>query len=145
MKAGIRAFRPRDEAALVELWDACGLTRPWNNPNLDIERKRIWDPDRLLIAEVEGVLVGSTMVGYDGHRGWLYYVAVHPEFQGSGLGRQLVDHASVLLRSLGCAKVNLQVRSSNSKVIAFYEHLGFEQDDVISLGRRLIHDLPHSG
>lgn len=136
----LRTYRSGDEAALVTLWETCGLTRPWNDPRRDIERKVDWDGEHLVVAEMADVLVGSVMLGYEGHRGWLHYLAVHPDHRGTGLGRRLVEDALELLASLGCAKVNLQVRRSNLEAVAFYEHLGFVEDDVVSLGRRLVRD-----
>lgn len=138
----VRPYRKGDEEALVALWQRCGLTRPWNDPWRDIDRKMAWDGERLVVADRGGVLVGSVMVGYDGHRGWLYYLAVHPDWQGAGLGRRLVDDALELLRALGCAKVNLQVRRSNLEAIGFYERVGFLEDDVVSFGKRLVRDEP---
>jgi ribosomal protein S18 acetylase RimI-like enzyme len=89
------------------------------------------------VALLNDRVIGSIMVGYEGHRGWLNYLAVLPDFQRSGYGRRLVEKAVDELRRLGCLKVNLQVRRSNISAIGFYKHLGFEEDDVVSLGKRL--------
>lgn len=136
----IRAFGAADRAALVELWRRCDLTRPWNDPDLDIDRKLAVDPDGLLVAEVAGELVASVMVGYDGHRGWVNYLAVAPSQQGTRLGARMMSAAEDLLRARGCPKLNLQVRTSNTAAFAFYEAIGYERDDVVSFGRRLITD-----
>jgi ribosomal protein S18 acetylase RimI-like enzyme len=133
----IRPFAPKDEAALVALWVKCGLVRPTNDPHKDIARKLEVRPDLLLVGELDGRLVGGVMAGYEGHRGWLNYLAVDPEVQGRGLGRALVAEAERRLRALGCPKVNLQIRTSNAGVIAFYRRLGYSQDDVVSMGKRL--------
>lgn len=137
---GIRPFRRDDRDALVELWRRCGLTRPWNDPNLDIDRKLAVDPDGLLVAEADGQVVGSVMAGYDGHRGWVNYLAVDPSQRGVRLGARLMDAAETLLRARGCPKLNLQVRTSNTSAFAFYEAIGYERDEVVSFGRRLVDD-----
>lgn len=122
----IRSFHPADEAAIIQLWTDCGLTRPWNDPRKDVARKLTVQADLFLVGEVDGVIVGTLMGGYDGHRGY----------------------ASALMRALerkflemGCPKINLLIRASNLAVKDFYASLGFQQDEVISLGKRLIPDL----
>jgi ribosomal protein S18 acetylase RimI-like enzyme len=103
----------------------------------DIQRKLEFQPDLFLVGLLDGKVVGSIMVGYEGHRGWINYLAVVPERQRRGYGRKLVLKAVDELRKLGCLKVNLQARRSNTSAIEFYKHLGFKEDDVISLGMRL--------
>lgn len=137
MRTTIRPFDPRDEEAVIALWRACDLVRPWNDPRKDIARKRRVNPEWFLVAELEARIVGTVMAGYEGHRGWINYLAVEGERRRSGLGRRLVDAAEAALREAGCAKINLQVRSTNAGVIAFYERLGYVRDDVVSLGKRL--------
>jgi ribosomal protein S18 acetylase RimI-like enzyme len=137
----IRSFQPADEAGVIALWQACGLTRPWNDPHRDIRRKLGEQPELFLVATGDdGTLLGSAMVGFDGHRGWVYYLAVSPGHRRMAIGRALMHEAERLLIERGCPKINLPVRSSNAEVVAFYRKLGYTQDDVISLGRRLIHD-----
>jgi ribosomal protein S18 acetylase RimI-like enzyme len=136
----IRPFLPADEAAMVALWRKCDLVRPQNNPHKDIARKRAVASDLFLIAEVDGRIAGSVMCGYEGHRGWINYLAVDPDFQRRGIGRALMAEAEKKLRAVGCPKINLQVRSTNQQVIAFYRAIGFAVDDVISMGKRLEHD-----
>lgn len=138
----LRTYRPSDHDALVSLWSRCGLLRPWNDPSRDIERKLAHDPDGLIVLEAGGRLAGAVMAGYDGHRGWVNYLAVDPGHQGQGLGRLLMAEAERRLREQGCPKINLQVRSSNEQVIAFYRHIGYRVDDVMSMGKRLVHDSP---
>ena len=133
----VRPFHAGDEQQLVDLWLTCGLVRPVNDPYRDIALKLAQSPDLLLVAERGDDLVGSVMVGYEGHRGWINYLAVRPDMQRGGPGRALMQHAELRLRDLGCPKINLQVRESNTGVIAFYEKAGFTRDAVVSMGKRL--------
>lgn len=136
----IRPYERADEAAVINLWQWCGLTRPWNNPARDIERKMTVRPDLFLVAVQEEAIVGSVMVGYDGHRGWINYLGVDPDSRRQGLGRKLMQEAERLLRLEHCPKINLQVRSSNTEAIEFYRGIGYLQDDVLSFGSRLESD-----
>jgi GNAT superfamily N-acetyltransferase len=138
----IRPFCPEDEPAVIALWEACGLTRPWNNPRRDIQRKLRVQAHLFLVGAAEGRLVGTVMAGYEGHRGWINYLAVSPAHQGKGFGRLLMEQAERLLREAGCPKINLQVRSANTPVIEFYRRLGYGVDDVVSMGKRLEQDPP---
>jgi ribosomal protein S18 acetylase RimI-like enzyme len=136
----IRTFHATDEGAVVELWDECELTRPWNDPHKDIARKLAVQPDLFLVGFVDKAVIASVMAGYEGHRGWMNYLAVAPRFRGRGFGRALVEHVERLLLERGCPKINLQVRASNPAAVAFYRRLGYAQDESISLGKRLIAD-----
>ncbi|MFT4728642.1 MAG: ribosomal protein S18 acetylase RimI-like enzyme [Granulosicoccus sp.] len=136
----IRTFRPDDTAAVISLWQACELTRPWNNPELDIQRKLSVNDDLFLVADDGGQIVGSIMGGYEGHRGWINYLAVDPSLQKQGLGRELMDAIESRLLDKGCPKINLQVRVGNDAVVAFYEAIGYSDDECISFGKRLIPD-----
>lgn len=136
----IRAYQASDEAAVVALWQACDLTRPWNDPHKDIARKRQVHPELFLVGEVQGGLMASAMFGYEGHRGWLNYLAVAPDHQRQGHAKAMMQHGETLLLALGCPKVNLQVRASNASVLAFYQSLGYQDDQVVSMGKRLIPD-----
>lgn len=140
----IRPFQSADEDAVIALWRSCGLVVPQNNPARDIARKLKVNPEWFLVGELDGKVVGTCMAGYEGHRGWINYLAVHPEHQRQGSARELMQHAETLLRAAGCPKINLQVRSTNTAVIAFYESIGFAVDNVVSLGKRLKHDTPAS-
>lgn len=133
----IRIFQDADAADVIALWKRCLLVVPWNVPEEDIARKLAYQPQLFFVAVEAERIVGSVMVGYEGHRGWINYLAVDPTLQRNGLGRRLMDFAEVRLRELGCPKINLQVRSSNEAVLRFYERLGFRRDDVVSLGKRL--------
>ena len=113
---------------------------PSNNPDKDIARKLTDSPGLFLIGEQDGRVVASVMAGYEGHRGWLNYLAVDPDLQRSGIGRRMVSHAEDLLEKRDCPKVNLQVRSTNAEVIAFYEALGYSVEERVSMGKRLIGD-----
>jgi len=136
----IRSFQPEDEAAVIALWARCGLTRPWNDPHKDIQRKLRVRPDLFLVGVLENEIVATAMVGYDGHRGWIYYLGVAPEQREHGLGRAIMEEAERLLREAGCPKINLQVRTSNEQAVAFYQRLGYGVDEVLSLGKRLEED-----
>jgi ribosomal protein S18 acetylase RimI-like enzyme len=140
MRVQIRPFHPDDEEAVIALWRACNLVRPWNNPSKDIQRKLKVRPDLFLVGLVDGRIVASVMAGYEGHRGWLNYMAVAPEHQRRGYARAIVSEAERMLREAGCPKINLQVRTSNRDVIEFYRRLGYTVDDVLSMGKRLEHD-----
>ncbi len=136
----IRAFADEDEAAVVDLWRRVGITRPWNDPLKDVARKRRVQPELFLVATEDDVVVGTAMAGYDGHRGWVNYLAVEPSRQRQGIGRALMAAAEAALAALGCPKLAVQVRADNPEALAFYEHLGFARDAVVSLGKRLERD-----
>jgi len=136
----IRGFQPADEAAVVALWNECGLTRPWNDPHKDIARKLTEQPELFLVGAIGSEVVASVMAGFDGHRGWVYYLAVAERHRKRSYGRALMHEAERLLIERGCPKINLQVRSSNSGVLEFYRKLGYSQDQTVSLGKRLVPD-----
>ena len=136
----IRAFEPRDESAVVALWQACGLTRPWNDPHKDIARKLAVQRDLFFVGEAENELVASVMAGYEGHRGWVNYLAVAPKFRGRGYGRMLMQYVEAALERRGCPKVSVLGRHSNPDAMEFYRRLGYVQDESVSFGKRLIAD-----
>jgi len=136
----IRPFSPTDESAVIHLWNQCELTRPWNDPRKDIQRKLGTQPELFFVGDYNGTLIASVMAGYDGHRGWVNYLAVDPVHQGKGFGRVLMQHVEESLLALGCPKLNLQIRSSNHAVQQFYQRLGYSTDEVVSFGKRLIVD-----
>ena len=138
----IRPYRHDDAKAIVGLWQRCGLVVPHNDPQKDIARKLLADPDGFLVGELGGAVIASCMVGYDGHRGWINYLAVDPSFQKLGFARQIMEAAETHLRVLGCPKIQLLVRKSNGPVAEFYRKLGFQTDEVFSFGKRLESDLP---
>lgn len=153
MSYRFRTFAEDDTAAVVALWEACGLLRPWNDPYRDIARKTAEQPELFLVAEstdatatdasataAPAALVGAGMAGYDGHRGWVNYLAVDPDQQGTGLGRAFMTEFERLLLARGCPKVNVQVRAGNERVLGFYASLGYAEDHAVSLGKRLVAD-----
>jgi ribosomal protein S18 acetylase RimI-like enzyme len=133
----IARYRSEFQGAVIDLWKKCSLIVPQNDPVVDIRRKVDYQPKLFFVALLDGRVVGSLMAGYEGHRGWLNYLAVLPEYQGQGYGRKLVEKAVTELKKLGCLKVNLEVRKSNSSVIDFYMPLGFKDNEVVGLGKRL--------
>jgi ribosomal protein S18 acetylase RimI-like enzyme len=128
-----------DSAAVVALWHACGLTRPWNDPEADFALAQGGGASTVLVAREEGI-EGSVMVGFDGHRGWVYYLAVAPDQRRTGLGRALMAAAEDWLRTRGAPKLQLMVREDNSAALDFYESLGLERQKVVTLGRFLKED-----
>jgi ribosomal protein S18 acetylase RimI-like enzyme len=136
----IRQFRPGDTDAVIDLWQRCDLVVPCNDPAKDIARKLNVGADLFLVDERDGDIVGSVMGGYEGHRGWVNYLAVNPSHQRKGIGRALMAEVEIKLIELGCPKINLQVRATNQAVIAFYESLGFANDNAVGLGKRLEED-----
>lgn len=136
----IRPFQTEDEASVVSLWQLCELTVPWNNPYKDIARKLKVQPELFLVGMLDSLLIATVMGGYDGHRGWINYLAVHPDFQGQGYAQQVMENVESELRKRGCAKINLQIRSGNARVMTFYQKLGFTDDQALSMGKRLEED-----
>ncbi|NOX50475.1 MAG: GNAT family acetyltransferase [Gammaproteobacteria bacterium] len=134
----MRAYLPEDESALVELWEICFPNEPArNNPADVIRRKLSVQPELLMVCIVDGRLVGSALAGYDGFRGWVNKVAVHPEYQRKGIASLLMDTAESALAALGCPKLNIQVRADNAAVVEFYENAGFSIEDRISMSKQL--------
>ena len=136
----VRSYRESDQEAVVDLWRKCGLVVPWNDPVNDINRKLRVQREMFLVGLLGTRLIATVMAGYEGHRGWLNYLAVAPDCRKRGFGRRLMEEAEAHLRALGCPKINLQVRSSNADVIEFYKRIGYSTDDVVSMGKRLKED-----
>ncbi len=133
----IRPFCSSDEKAVIELWERCGLLRPWNDPHKDIARKQLVQPELFLVGVINSKIVATVMAGYDGHRGWINYLAVDPHRRRQGLGRTLMAVVEQRLRDRGCPKINLQIRQDNLSAVEFYERIGFAQDAVVSFGKGL--------
>lgn len=138
----IRGATPQDAEAIVALWRAvfpeyADPARPQRDPRASVDRKLALGDGLFWLGRIDGAVIGTAMAGYDGHRGWLYSVGVHPRWRGRGCGRDLVAHALAALAAQGCPKVNLQVLAGNAVALAFWRACGFVQDDVVSLGRRL--------
>lgn len=136
----IRQFIQSDLDDVIHLWEICRLTRPWNNPELDIFRKLVQQDDLFLVAIKDEQLIAVLMGGYDGHRGWMNYLAVHPQHQRLGIATALVQQLEKRLIARGCPKLQLLVRQDNLDVQTFYEELGYEEVDVVCMGKRLIQD-----
>lgn len=133
----IRPATAADEAAVVALWHACGLVASYNDPAADFRFARDGACSDVLVGEAAGVIRGSVMVGHDGHRGWLYYVAAHPETRGAGIGRRMVEAGEDWLRGRGVVKVHLLVRETNTQVIGFYERLNYETAPRVMMAKWL--------
>ena len=132
-----------DEAeAAVALWEAAGLTRPWNDAHADIRLALASPAATLLAGRVDGRLLATAMAGCDGHRGWVYYLAVGPEHRGQGWGRQMMRAAETWLAERGAPRLNLMVRGENAGARAFYERIGYRLSDVVVLQRDLSRILP---
>lgn len=140
----LRPFAVGDTERVVALWQECGLTRPWNDPRKDIDRKLRVQPELFLVAaEATGEgerVVGTAMSGYDGHRGWIYYLAVAPELRRRGIAAALVSEVRSRLLALGCPKISVQIRRGNDTARDFWSRAGFAADGSDSMGQRLIED-----
>ena len=126
-----------DVAAVIALWQACGLTRPWNDPAADIELARKGANSTVLTGRDGDAIVATAMVGHDGHRGWVYYVAVDPDRRGMGFGRAIMNAAEDWLRAVGIPKLQLLVRRENAKAGAFYESIGYDEAETVVYARWL--------
>jgi ribosomal protein S18 acetylase RimI-like enzyme len=142
LKMSIRPYSPEDEKAVIDIWRQCELVRSFNNPGLDIERKQKVNPGLFLIGVWNGKVAATAMGGYEGHRGWVNYLAVNPAYQKLGFGRQIMEELEKRLLEMGCPKINLQVRKGNEGALQFYSRIGYKEDAVTSLGKRLIEDPP---
>ena len=131
----IEEARPDDRIAVIALWQACGLTRPWNDPDADFYRAIEWPGSAVLVLREGDAIVASVMVGFDGHRGWVYYLAAAPDQRRRGLGGRMMAAAENWLRGRGAPKVQLMVRTDNGEALGFYDALGLKRQDVVTLGR----------
>ncbi|NLE09040.1 MAG: GNAT family acetyltransferase [Dehalococcoidales bacterium] len=136
----IRCYLPEDETTVISLWQQCRLTKPWNNPKLDIERKLKDSPELFFVGLVNAELISTAMAGYDGHRGWIYYLAVAPKYRRQGYGRQMMAFVENRLKEMECPKIDLMVRTNNMEVVQFYSGIGYSRDEVITLSKRLVDD-----
>ena len=136
----IRQYQPQYEDAVIELWHKCDLIRPWNNPKLDIERKLKVDAELFLVGLIDGEVVATVMGGYEGHRGWVNYLAVDPRYQRQGLGRKIMEAVEDRLLEKYCPKINIQIRGDNTEAVKFYERIGYKTEDIVSMGKRLVED-----
>jgi ribosomal protein S18 acetylase RimI-like enzyme len=136
----IRPYGDGDREQIIELWKQSDLIVPWNDPHKDIDRKVSHSPDLFFVGTINSKVVASVMAGYDGHRGWINYLAVDPGYRYLGLGRQIMLAAEQALLNLDCPKINLQVREGNAGVVKFYQNCGYELQGLADLGKRLISD-----
>jgi ribosomal protein S18 acetylase RimI-like enzyme len=136
----IRSYLPEDEQQVIALWHKCELVRPWNNPQSDIRRKLKVNPELFLVGVINERIVATAMAGYEGHRAWVNYLAVDPACQRRGLGRQIMQEVEEKLLALGCPKINLQVRKGNLTALKFYQRIGYMDDEVVGMGKRIIQD-----
>ena len=136
----IRQFVPNDTNKVIFIWEQCDLVRNWNNPNFDIQRKLNFQKELFFVGLLNDEIIATAMFGYDGHRGWLNYFAVLPNFQKRGFGKQLMTFGEMALIERGCPKLNLQIRNDNTKAINFYQKVGYKEDAAVSFGKRLIED-----
>jgi len=137
----IRTFKIEDQTAVIELWRACTLVVPWNDPAKDIARKLKVDADLFLVGESDGEIVATVMGGYEGHRGWINYLAVSPQHQRKGYGREIMEFVEQQIQQKGCPKINLQIRGTNTQAAAFYQAIGYDIENAIGLGKRLEPDI----
>ena len=137
----IRTFDIEDQAAVIELWQACALVVAWNDPTKDIARKLKVGADLFLVGESSGEIVATVMGGYEGHRGWINYLAVSPQHQRKSYGRKMMHAVEQRIQLKGCPKINLQVRGTNTQAAAFYQSIGYDIENVIGLGKRLEPDI----
>jgi ribosomal protein S18 acetylase RimI-like enzyme len=136
----IRQFVPNDTNRVIFIWEQCDLVRSWNNPNFDIQRKLNFQKELFFVGLLNDEIIATAMFGYDGHRGWLNYFAVLPNFQKRGFGKKLMTFGEMALVEKGCPKLNLQIRNDNTKAINFYQKVGYKEDAAVSFGKRLIED-----
>lgn len=140
IKVIIRPYVSEDESVVVELWHKCELTRPWNDPRTDIKRKLELDPELFLVGVIDNKVMATVMGGYDGHRGWVYYLAVDPNYQRNGYGQQMMEAIEDKLLAVGCPKINLMIRAENANVMKFYQSIGYNTEELVNMGKRLIED-----
>jgi ribosomal protein S18 acetylase RimI-like enzyme len=133
----IADIQDRDVAEVIALWQRCGSTRPWNDPAADIALARRGDNSTVLVGRCDGALAASVMVGYDGHRGWVYYVTVDPDRRHLNFGRAIMGAAEAWLRERGILKLQLMVRKDNAQVHAFYKSIGYYNQETVTFAKWL--------
>lgn len=137
----VRPYARTDEDSVVALWsDVFDNMPPWNHPQTNIKRKLKVQPQLFVVATIEGFLVGTAMAGFDGHRGWVYYLAVSPQHRRQGVGTLLMRRIERDLANVDCPKLNLQVRAHNEQAVKFYQALGYTVEERVSMGKLLVHD-----
>ncbi len=141
----IREFNIKDKDEVISLWIESDLVKPWNNPDQDIERKLKVNPELFLVGEKSGQIIASVIGGYEGHRGWINYLAVGKKYRRLGYGKEMMVAVENKIKTMGCPKINLQVRDTNIEVIEFYKSIGYLDDRVVGLGKRLEDDEQFNG
>ena len=136
----IKIFEEDYRDQILSLWQKCKLIKTWNDPNKDIDRKLKVKDDLFLVIEYNNLIIGSAMAGYDGHRGYVYYLAIDPIHQNKGFGKLLMDNIEKKLKEIGCPKINIFIRSSNINVKNFYKSIFYDEQDCLTYGKRLIPD-----
>jgi len=139
----IRPYETKDEPEVIDLWFRCNLVIPANNPKADIKRKLQVNPELFLIGTIEDRIVATCMAGYEGRRGWINYLAVSPELRRQGIAIRIMEAAESKLKEIGCPKINLQIRANNPDAIRFYKSIGYIDDNIINMGKRLMKDPPY--
>lgn len=140
MNFRIRSYCESDKDDVIRLWKECKLVVPWNDPQRDIGRKQTVQSELFLIGLIDEAIIATAMAGYDGHRGWVYYLAVKSKYQQQEIGKQIMEEAEKRLLEIGCPKINIMVRTTNSDVINFYKAIGYKVDGVTTMSKRLISD-----
>jgi len=138
----IRPYHSADKQDIIRIWSECGLVVPQNDPEKDIIRKLKVNPDWFLVGLLGNQVIATCMVGYEGHRGWINYLAVDTAYQRKGIASQMMKEAEHILKNAGCPKINLQVREKNKGVIQFYESIGYRIEPMVNMGKRLEYDWP---
>ena len=136
----IRQFEIGDSEAVAALWQECNLVVSWNDPQKDIDRKMKVNPELFLVGTLNGEIIATVMGGYEGHRGWINYLAVSPQHRRKGFARMMMEEVEEKIRAIGSPKINLQIRTTNLEAIKFYESIGYKDDKVVSYGKRLVDD-----
>ncbi len=138
----VRTFLVEDDAAVLDLWKRCNLAISLSRSDLDIKRTMQTHPELFLVGEEDGRVIATVMGGFDGHRGWVDYLAVDPALQRTGLGETMMAEVEQRLRSLGCPMINIQIDQNDAGLIRFAQAIGYSRDPVVSVSKRLIDDAP---
>ena len=136
----VKPYSSQNMDDVIDLWNRCNLLRSWNDPKKDIKRKIKVNPELFLLGFIDNRLLATVVGGYDGHRGWINYLAVDPAYKQRGFGKQIMEAVEEKIGALGCPKINIQVRADNKDTLKFYESIGYKIDKVVSIGKRLEED-----
>jgi ribosomal protein S18 acetylase RimI-like enzyme len=136
----VKPYSSQNMDDVIDLWNRCNLLRSWNDPKKDIKRKLKVNPELFLLGFIDNKVIATVVGGYDGHRGWINYLAVDPAYKQSGFGKQIMEAVEEKIGALGCPKINIQVRADNKDTLKFYKDIGYKIDKVVSIGKRLEED-----